>query len=153
MRVPKRFRSAAGLGFASLGLVAGVAGLAVLACDGSTWLSLHDVASFREVELDEARRIAARPDARVVQTVSRRGGRAVPGAEIVLPEAGWPPQVTDEGPVVILAGDAQDGYRLAARLARSGIQDIAVYTGDIEAWREPRSEESDEVAAARREEE
>ena len=145
MRLPERLCSAAGVGF--------LASLALVACDGATWLSLHEVASFREVELEEARRLAAEPDAQVVQTVSPRGGRAVPGAQIVLPNDGWPPEVTDRGPVVILAGDAEDGYRLAARLARSGIQGIAVYAGDIEAWREPQPGESEEVAAARREEE
>lgn len=127
--------------------------LAVLACDGTMWLSVHQVAHFREVELEEARRIAAQPAARVFQTVSRRGGRAVPGAEIVLPDQGWSPEVQSHSPVVILAGDAEDGYRLAARLARSGIQGVAVYAGNIEAWWEPQPGKPEEVAATRREEE
>lgn len=127
--------------------------LAIVACDGATWLSVHDVAHFREVKLEEARRIAAQPEARVFQTVARRGGRAVPGAEIVLPGQGWSPEVQGDNPVVILAGDTKDGYRLAARLARSGIQGVAVYAGDIESWWEPQPGESEEVAAARREQE
>lgn len=138
-------RAAASAGF--------LASLAFLACDGAIWLSAHQVAHFREVELEEARRIAARPDARVFQTVPHGGGRAVPGAEIVLPGQGWPPQVEDAGPVIILAVDVEDGYRLAARLARSGIQDVTVYTGDIEAWWEPQPAESEEIAAARPEQE
>jgi hypothetical protein len=130
-----------------------LASLAVLACDGSIWLSAHQVPHFREVELEEARRIAAQPEARVFQTVSRRGGRAVPGAELVLPDQGWSPEVQSDSPVVILAGNAEDGYRLAARLARSGIQGVAVYAGDIEPWWEPQPGESEEVAATRRKEE
>lgn len=130
-----------------------LASLAVLACDGSIWLAAHEVPHFREVELEEARRIAAEPEARVFQTVSHRGGRAVPGAEIVLPDQGWSPEVQSHSPVVILAGDAEDGYRLAARLARSGIQGVAVYAGTIESWWEPQPGESEEIAAARREQE
>lgn len=125
-----------------------LASLAFLACDGSTWLHLHHVASFREVGLDEARHIAAEPHAHLLQTLSPRG-HAVPGAEVLGPgqEQAWAPSPQEDGPVVILAGDSKDAYRLAARLARAGIQDVAVYAGDLGAWREPQVGEAEEVAA------
>jgi hypothetical protein len=54
--------------------------------------------------------------------------------------------------VVILAPDPKAGYRLAARMARSGIQGVAVVSDGLDAWRahqQPRPGEADEIASAR----
>ena len=135
MRTRPRPRAAAVTGFL---LCAGVA------CDGASWLSLQRAPSFREVEVEEARRIAALPDALLVQPAPRSGAVPVPGAAVVRADEEPPPRPAGSGPVVVLARESRDGYRLAARLARAGIQDVAVYAGDMSAW----LESPEEVAAA-----
>ena len=133
----------------SLRWVAALALLA-LACDGGTWASLNHVASFREVPAAEGRQLAAEPGAHVLQVGAARGG-PVSGAQLVEPDGPWPDSAA-AGPVVILAPDPKAGYRLAARMARSGIQGVVVVSDGLEAWRvqqESQPGEADEIASAR----
>ncbi|MBW2235706.1 MAG: hypothetical protein JRG85_09930 [Deltaproteobacteria bacterium] len=112
--------------------------LLALACDGGVWASVNHVASFREV-----------PD--LLQVGTARGG-PVSGAQLVQPDGPWPDAAAEAGPVVILAPDPKAGYRLAARMARSGIQGVVVVSDGLDAWRaqqESQPGEADEIASTK----
>ena len=124
--------------------------LLALACDGGVWASVNHVASFREVPADEGLRLAAEPGAHLLQVGTARGG-PVSGAQLVEPDGPWPDVEAEAGPVVILAPDPKAGYRLAARMARSGIQGVVVVSDGLDAWRaqqESQPGEADEIASA-----
>jgi hypothetical protein len=133
----------------SLRWVAALALLA-LACDGGIWASLNHVASFREVPAAEGLRLAAEPGAHLLQVGAVRGG-TVSGAQLIGPEGPWPDAAAEEGPVVILAPEPEAGYRLAARMARSGIQGVVVVSDGLDTWRalqESQPGAVEEIAAA-----
>ena len=125
--------------------------LLALACDGGVWASVNHVASFREVPADEGLRLAAEPGAHLLQVGTARGG-PVSGAQLVEPDGPWPDAAVDAGPVVILAPDPKAGYRLAARMARSGIQGVVVVSDGLDAWRaqqESQLGEAEEIASTK----
>jgi rhodanese-related sulfurtransferase len=120
---------------AGIGIAASAAIGAALGCDGGGWTSLHQVASFRSVDAAEGRALVARPNARLLQ-VGRAAGAAsvLPGAELVELDADWPVDGKQAGPIVIVSSAPEAAMRLAARMARAGIQDVVVVDGGIEAW-------------------
>jgi len=133
----------------SLRWVAALA-LVALACDGGTWASVNDVASFREVPAHEGLRLAAEPGAHLLQVGVSWSG-PVSGAQMVEPDGPWPDAAAEGDSVVILAKDPKAGYRLAARMARSGIQGVVVVSDGLDAWRaqqESQPEEADEIASS-----
>jgi hypothetical protein len=124
--------------------------LLALACDGGVWASVNQVASFREVPATEGLRLAAEPGAHLLQVGGAKGG-PVSGAQLVEPDGPWPDAAAEPGPVVILAPDPKASYRLAARMARAGIQGIVVVSDGLDAWRaqqESQPGEADEIASA-----
>lgn len=110
--------------------------LALGACDAGGWLRWLDVPSFRAVSVAEARRLAADPYAQLVQARRSSGPTlAVTGARVLDLEGDLPQDLaTTDRPVVVLANDPDDGMRLAARLARAGIQGVALVEGGVSAW-------------------
>ncbi len=129
-------------------LPAAVALALALACDGNGVLALREAPSFREVEAPEGRALAAQPGTHVLQAGSTRRG-PVAGAHLVEPDGVWPEEASDGAPVIILAPDDKAGYRLAARMARAGIEGIVLVSGGLEAWL-AQDEETDEIAAVER---
>jgi hypothetical protein len=147
-------------------LAATALALLIFACDGETWLAMNDVPSFREVEAPEGRALAAQTGSHLLQ-VGRGAGAwtPLPGAQLLEPDEGWPSGLEAGGPVVIVAREPAAGFRLAARMARAGIQDVVVVSGGLEAWQAPEgrarrvadeggpeaaAEEQDEIAATQR---
>jgi hypothetical protein len=118
---------AAGIGIVAIGVALG--------CDGGGWTSLNDVASFRRVDAAEGRALLGRPEARLLQVGrAERGHSVLPGASLVELDGDWPAELARGGPVVIVSSAPEAAFRLAARMARAGIQDVAVVDGGIEAW-------------------
>jgi rhodanese-related sulfurtransferase len=107
----------------------------LLGCDGGGWASLLDAPTFREVSAAEGHALAERAGAHLVQ-VGRPAlaGPPIPGAALLEAGGDWPADLDDGAPVVIVASDPEAAFRLAARMARAGIQDVAVVDGGIEAW-------------------
>jgi len=120
-------RTRAGLGAGAL--------LLLLGCDDRAWLSLHHVASFREVAAPAGHDLAQHPGAHLLQ-VGRGPGAwsALPGSRVVQAEESWPDDVASGGPVVLVAVRREEGLRLAARMARAGIQDVVLVSGGVAAW-------------------
>lgn len=90
--------------------------------------------SFQEVSAADGRRLLADP-----ATVLVRLGAAWPSGErrevaLVDARAPLPPEAASGGPVLVLADDPAEALRLAARLARDGIEDVAVVRGGAAAW-------------------
>jgi rhodanese-related sulfurtransferase len=116
------------------GVLAAIA-LLLVACDAG-WLGERGLRVIREVSPREAARLLEAPGAVLLQvrgpgaTGVRVEGTAVIGASDPLPEGLAEPDPT----VVILAEDREQGMALAARLARAGIQRVAVVNGGVEAW-------------------
>ncbi len=92
--------------------------------------------SFREVSATEGRRLLERPGAVLVQPlVTQKPGRIVRGAERIREGAPLPLPVDGAAaPVVVVAADVDAGFRAAARLARAGIEEVAVVRGGVAAW-------------------
>ena len=106
------------------------------ACDVGEWLWAGGVRNFREVSAAEGRKLAAEPAAHLIQ-VQRATEHAalVPGAWLLSPDEAPPPELGEvTAPVVVLAAENGEGYRLAARLVRAGIQGVAVVDGGLDAW-------------------
>ena len=116
------------------GLAAGVL-LLLLGCDDRAWLALHHVASFRAVDAPVGRALAEHRGAHLLQ-VGRGPGAwtPLPGSRVVEPAEPWPADVASGGPVVLVAVRPEEGFRLAARMARSGIEDVVVVSGGVAAW-------------------
>jgi len=96
-------------------------------------------ASFREVNALQARELAARAGAQVIQVGRGPVDLALPeGARVVEPGWEWP-QEPGPGPVVIVGAAPEAGYRLAGRMARAGIQGVAVVAGGLDAWNRERA--------------
>jgi len=96
-------------------------------------------ASFREIDAGQGRELVAREGAQVVQVGHAPLSLAVrEGARVVEAGEPWPPDLA-AGPVVIVAAEPEEGYRLAARMARAGIQEVAVVAGGVEAWNRERA--------------
>jgi hypothetical protein len=109
--------------------------LLLLGCDGGGWASLVGAPSFREVSAAEGHALAKRAGAHLVQLGRSLAAPApIPGAALVEAGGDWPEGLADGGPVVIVAADPEAAFRLAARMARAGIQGVAVVDGGIEAW-------------------
>jgi len=95
--------------------------------------------SFREVDASEGRELMSRQGAQVIQvghaalSVAQREG-----ARVVEAGGAWPADLAP-GPVVIVAAEPEEGYRLAARMARAGIQEVVVVAGGVEAWNHERA--------------
>jgi len=74
-----------------------------------------------------------------------------PAARVTVAELRTPDAAAEGDSVVILAKDPKAGYRLAARMARSGIQGVVVVSDGLDAWRaqqESQPEEADEIASS-----
>ena len=110
------------------------AALLLGACDAGDLLRWSGVRSFRTVSASEGRRLCARSDARLVLALTPRGGAQVADAQGVGPDQALPGDLPIAAPVVVLAREPEDGYRLAARLARAGIQNVALVEGGVTAW-------------------
>lgn len=90
----------------------------------------------REVSAGEGLRMLADPETVLVQVLEphRSSGR-VTGTEIVSARDPIPAHIAEtSATVVILAEDAGEGLRLAARLSRLGIREVAVVEGGVAAW-------------------
>jgi rhodanese-related sulfurtransferase len=118
----------------------GLLALASVGCDAGSgdregW-GLPGMRVIREVSAGEGLRLLEDAETVLVQVrePSRRSHR-VAGTEIVNALDPLPIQVTESSAtVVILAEDASEGMRVAARLSRAGIQDVAIVRGGIAAW-------------------
>ena len=90
----------------------------------------------REVSAGEGMRLLADPDTVLVQVLEpRRTAGRVAGTEIVSARDPIPRHIAESSAtVVILAEDAREGLKVAARLSRVGIQDVAVVRGGVAAW-------------------
>jgi rhodanese-related sulfurtransferase len=107
----------------------------LLGCDGGGWASLLDSPSFREVSAAEGHSLAQRTGAHVLQVGrSSQPPALLQGAFLVEVDGDWPAEANEGGPVVIVAAEPGAAFRLAARMARAGIQDVVVVDGGIEAW-------------------
>jgi len=95
--------------------------------------------SFREVDAGQGRELAAREGAQVLQVGHAPLSSALrEGARMVEAGGAWPRDLV-AGPVVIVAAEPAEGYRLAARMARAGIQEVVVVAGGVEAWNHERA--------------
>lgn len=90
----------------------------------------------REVSAGEGLRLLEDPETILVQVREpTRSSHRVAGTEIVGARDPLPSFVTgSSATVVILAEDASEGMRVAARLARAGIQGVAIVRGGVAAW-------------------
>ncbi len=105
------------------------------ACGLENSRSALDGPRFREVSAAEGHRLLQRPGVVLVQALaSRERGRPVQRAEPIGEDMSLPAGVADSAAVVVFAADPEAGVRLAARLARAGIQDISVVRGGVSAW-------------------
>lgn len=96
-------------------------------CDVTGWLRIRGIRSFREVSLDQARALLARPGSLLVQVGAAAGdlGRA-PDTWLEEPGSDWPDTLSRApGPVVVISTDPDAAASLAARLARAGIERVA----------------------------
>ena len=109
---------------------------ALLACHADTWPATGDAASFREMDPAQARRLADAGGAQVVQVGPTRHQVAPTGALRV--ETNWVPPAGASGAWILLAEQPEAALRVAARLARAGIQGIVVVVGGLEAWNQDR---------------
>ena len=90
---------------------------------------------FREVSAAEGHRLLQRSGVVLVQAIaSQERGRPVQRAEPIAEDMSLPTGVADSSAVVVFAADPEGGLRLAARLARIGIQDVFVVRGGVAAW-------------------
>jgi rhodanese-related sulfurtransferase len=97
---------------------------------------LAGIRLIREVSAGEGLRLLEDPETVLVQVrePTRRTNR-VAGTEIVSARDPLPSHVTESSAtVVILAEDASEGMRVAARLSRAGIRDVAIVRGGVAAW-------------------
>ena len=76
-------------------------------------------------------------------------GERVSGTELLGSRAPLPPELTGSETVVILAEDVDEGLRMAARLARAGIQEVAVIRGGVAAWQAAREPAPTDAGPAR----
>jgi len=106
------------------------------ACDSGFALSQRDAPSFREVTAAEGRVLARGEDVRLLQVGREPRPLAARGAQRVPPGWQWPEELAEATAVVIVGARPDDGFRLAARMARAGIQGVVVVTGGLEAWNE-----------------
>ena len=103
--------------------------------DREGW-SLPGMRVIREVSAGEGLRLLEDDETVLVQVreLTRRTHR-VAGTEIVSARDPLPSHVTESSAtVVILAEDEREGMRVAARLSRAGIQDVAIVRGGVAAW-------------------
>jgi rhodanese-related sulfurtransferase len=133
----------------SLGMIAASA-LVLAACDAG-WLHERGLRVIREVDVGDGARLLEDPAAILLQV---RGpdwkGPRVDGTELVASRDPLPPGLAGSATVVILAEDFDEGLRMAARLSRAGIQEVAVVRGGVAAWQAARSaaaSESDPAGA------
>jgi len=90
----------------------------------------------REVSAGEGLRLLEDPETLLVQVRGpSRASHRVAGTEIVGARDPLPSHVAEaSATVVILAEDASEGMRVAARLSRAGIQGVAIVRGGVAAW-------------------
>lgn len=122
-----------------MGLLAPVALLGLAACDAESWLALHETASFRTLAPAEARALIAHEGAQLIQVGPNRHQATPAGAQRVSVDWVWPEELAQAPSVVILAEQPDADLRLAARMARAGIQGVVVVSGGLEAWNAERS--------------
>jgi rhodanese-related sulfurtransferase len=110
-------------------------GLAVAACDPG-WLETRGLHVIREVSVGEGARLLEDPEAQLIQV---RGpewtGVRVAGTSLVAARDPLPPELADGAVrIIVLAEELDQGLRMAARLSRAGIQEVAVVRGGVAAW-------------------
>ncbi len=105
------------------------------ACGLEDSRSALDGPRFREVSAAEGHRLLQRSGVVLVQAIaSQERGRPVKRAKPIAEDMSLPTGVADSSAVVVFAADPEGGLRLAARLARIGIQDVFVVRGGVAAW-------------------
>jgi rhodanese-related sulfurtransferase len=126
-----------------------VAALALTACDAASWLPRHGARVIREVSVGEGYRLLEDPETLLVQLPAAANRPAPTGAEAWLPELD--PSAADSATVVVLAESPEEALGAASRLARAGIQRIAVVRGGVAAWqamREPIEDGADPASGS-----
>jgi hypothetical protein len=104
-------------------------------CDAAAWYARLGAAAIEELEPADARSWLADPGAALVQVRAGEDGRRLRDAVVVSPD-GVPVLPAEVGRVVVVADEAADGFRVAARLARSRDARVGVVTGGVSAWTE-----------------
>jgi rhodanese-related sulfurtransferase len=120
------------------------AGAALVGVLAAAWLATGrpadaDRPHFREVSAPEGARLLATPGAVLVEVLTPlHGVRGVARSTLAFADGPLPPALWPEGrpaaSAVLLASEPAAGYRMAARLARAGIERVVVVRGGIEAW-------------------
>ena len=115
----------------ALGLGIGLGG-----CDDPSRSGHLGLRVIREVSAGDGMRLLEDPETVLVQVLDpRRSAGRVAGTEIVSARDPIPAHIAEtSATVVILAEDAREGIKVAARLIRVGIQDVAVVRGGVAAW-------------------
>jgi len=127
-------------------LAAAALGVVLAACDPG-WLHERGLRVIREVSAGEGMRLLEDPGTALIQV---RGdawtGVRVEGTALVAEQDPLPEQVA--GRVVVLAEGLDEGMRMAARLSRAGIRDVAVVRGGVAAWQAARPPQAPERPGA-----
>ena len=126
-------------------------GFALAGCDTVLRPGDADLHLIREVSAGDGMRLLADPETVLVQVLEpkRTAGR-VAGTQIVSARDPIPSHIAEtSATVVILAEDAREGLRVAARLVRIGIQDVAIVRGGVAAWEAARRAGTNEENAER----
>lgn len=100
------------------------------------WLSAHGVRSFREIPASQARLRVERDDATLIQVGPF--AEVLPGAHLLPPGREVSASLLESATeIVVVSADRNAAYAFAARLARAGIEGVAVVEGGVDAWLRP----------------